>query len=543
MKRFLPFLILFFVSLIFTKPYFRQGFFNTHDGEWAVIRVSEMQREFKDLQFPPRWSDYLNHGYGYPLFNFTYPFPFYLGAVLKFFHFSLIDSVKVIFVGSVFISALLMYLLGRELGGNFAGLLASVFYVVAPFRLVDLYIRGSIGESVSLALFPLLCYLGIKYILRPTIGKMILCASFLAILILTHNIMSLIFFPLWLIFLYVAVFLYFEDVKLYTWRYFFPMILLGLGFAAYFFLPALLEKKYILLSQVKLAELKDNFITLPQYLLSPWSYGIKPSFQLGWAHILATIIAFMGYIFSKAIDRKKYLPLVLFIYFGIFFLIFFAHPYSKEFWNVPPLKWFDFPWRFLTPLAFFLALSSVLLSIHKTTRIIGGILVILTVWLSLNYVGPASYTNKEETFYSTNDATTTSKDELMPTWVKNKPTDRYLIKVEIENGQGIVFKVNHKSNYIDFKLAAQTPVDVKINTIYYPGWQFLVNEEKTEVNYDQPDGLMRFHIEKPGSYLVKGKLTETPLRLAADGITLVSVSISFILLMYSGISSRRKRKK
>ncbi len=213
-----------------------------------------MFREIKDLQFPPRWSDYLNHGYGYPLFSFTYPFPYYLGFGIKLIGFGFIQSVKILFVLSVLLSALFMYLLGRELAGETAGFIAAVFYTIAPFRLVDLYVRGSIGESLSLAIFPLLFLSSLKFIQKPNSIRLCLCSIVLAMLILTHNIMAVIFFPLWIAFFFTMVATYFEDLKYYTWRYFIPLLILGLGLSAYFFIPAILEKKYILLSKIKLVE-------------------------------------------------------------------------------------------------------------------------------------------------------------------------------------------------------------------------------------------------------------------------------------------------
>lgn len=69
-------LILLFFTFLFTFPFFKSGYFATQDGEWAIVRLAEMGRELRDIQIPPRWSDFLNHGYGYPLFLFTYPFPY-----------------------------------------------------------------------------------------------------------------------------------------------------------------------------------------------------------------------------------------------------------------------------------------------------------------------------------------------------------------------------------------------------------------------------------------------------------------------------------
>ncbi|MBI3379787.1 hypothetical protein HY029_03475 [Candidatus Gottesmanbacteria bacterium] len=532
MKRLLPFIVIFFVVLIYTKPFFRPGFFPTHDGEWAIVRLAEMQREIKDLQIPPRWADYLNHGYGYPLFNFTYPFPFYVGTALRFFHIGLTDSIKIIFVASAVLSALFMFLLGRELGGEYAGLLAAIFYSVAPFRLVDLYIRGSIGESLSLAIFPMLFYLSLKFILKPSLMKMSLCSVVLATLILSHNIMALVFFPFWIVFLYVCLISYYEDIKFYTWRYFLPMIALGLGLAAYFFIPALAEKQLVLLSQVKLADVSSNFINISDYLLSPWNYGIKPSYQLGWAHILAGILAIISLILSKDIDKKKFWPLLIFILGSVFILIFYAHPFSAEFWNVPPLSWFDFPWRFLTPLAFFLALSTIFLPIHKVTKFIGGVLAILTVILSINFASPPTFINNPDAYYATNDATTTSMDELMPNWVINKPTNRYGQKIEVEQGKAQLYNLEYKSNSIKFRVISQSPSIVKVNTIYYPGWKFYINDKEITVNYKSPDGLIRFEAPS-GNMGVTGLFKETSLRFWSNIISALSFTLIILFFIFS----------
>jgi uncharacterized membrane protein len=538
-KRALPFIILFFVVILYTKPYFRPGFFSTHDGEWAIVRLAEMQRELKDKQFPPRWADYLNHGFGYPLFSYTYPFPFYLGETVRTLRISFVDTIKIIFVGSVFASAIFMFMLGRELAGNFAGFISALFYVVAPFRLVDLYVRGSIGESISLALFPALCFFSIKYILKPNLPRLVLCSVLLAVLILSHNIMALIFFPLWLIFLYVVVISYYEDIKLYSWRYFLPMILLGLGLSAYFFIPAILEKNFVMLSRVKLANPSTNFISLPQYLISPWSFD-QPSYQLGWAHILGAVVSFLGLLFAKSIDKRKFLPLIIFLIGGILVLIFFTHPNSAEFWNVPPLSWLDFPWRLLTPLAFFLALSTIFLSLHKTTQIIGVILAIITVALSLKFAVPRDHINKLDSYYITNDATTTSMDELIPVWVAEKPKERYQTKVEVEKGKATISALEYNSNSIKFAINAKTTSIIKINTVYFPGWQFIFSGKNVLPNFGQHDGLMRFTVPTD-YYQVIGKFTETPVRLWSDMLTLGSIVITVLLLIFSFISRLRSK--
>src|SRR5437868_3540157 len=117
------------ISIPLIAPYFHSGYFPTHDGEWAVVRLSEMFREVRDLQIPPRFSENLNFGYGYPLFNFAYPFPYYLALIIHLLGFGFINSIKIIFASSIPLSAFFMFYASRNIWKNdFAGIVSSVLY-------------------------------------------------------------------------------------------------------------------------------------------------------------------------------------------------------------------------------------------------------------------------------------------------------------------------------------------------------------------------------------------------------------------------------
>src|SRR5688572_1719993 len=147
MKRFnqsvIIFLFTFLISIPLILPFMQKGYFPTHDGEWAVVRMGDMFRSLRDQQLPVRYSGNLNFSYGYPLFNFTYPAPYYIGTVFHFFNIGFVDSVKLLFALSVIVSSLTMFLLATEIWKNkIAGLLSAVFYLYLPYRIVDLYARG-----------------------------------------------------------------------------------------------------------------------------------------------------------------------------------------------------------------------------------------------------------------------------------------------------------------------------------------------------------------------------------------------------------------
>src|SRR6266498_4351646 len=72
-KIFLSLLFIILFSLPAILPLLHPGFFSTDDGEWMIIRLSAFYPAFADGQFPVRFMERLNFGYGYPVAEFLYP--------------------------------------------------------------------------------------------------------------------------------------------------------------------------------------------------------------------------------------------------------------------------------------------------------------------------------------------------------------------------------------------------------------------------------------------------------------------------------------
>jgi len=531
------------VALPIILPYFHSGYFPTHDGEWAVVRLGEMFRELRDIQIPPRYSENLNFGYGYPLFNFAYPFPYYLGVMLKLLGFGFVDSIKILFAASVPLSAFFMFFTSRLLWrSTLAGLVSAILYVYFPYRMVDLYVRGSIGESLSFVLFPLLFYLAIKLISKPSfllVGSIGICV---AALIMTHNIMTVLFMPLYILFILIQALL--KNKK--AIKEFFLSIFLGFGLSAFFSLPAIFEKNNILLSQIPIADRNLYFVNLSQFILPRWGYGvpIDPngfSYQLGLAHLMVLIIIVLSLLFFLIKDKKNfkeyYIRLAGILTISAAFFTFLLFKPSEFLWeNIPLLSEINYPWTALGILGFLISLLAGFLSKQVLGRFVMIFLGIIAVVLVLPYAKTQYYFDKGDDYYITNDATTTSSNELMPKWVKEKPIERFKEKVEIVEGAGKVDNVSYNSKRITFDALAQKNTEVRVNTIYYPGWNAVVNNQKSEIDYSHEKGVMEIKVPK-GKSKVELKFLETHLRLFADILSAASI---LLLLFYVSISRRLK---
>jgi len=531
----------FIISFPLILPYLRAGFFPTHDGEWAVVRLSDMYREIKDLQFPARYSGYLNFQYGYPLFNFAYPAPYYLGLIFVFLKLGFVGGAKLLFAASVILSFFSMFLLSSFLWKNkWAGLISATLYLYVPYRIVDLFVRGSIGEALAFVLFPLII-LGVKriYEKKDFLGTA-LVGVFFALLIATHNIMTVLF-GIFIGFIILAAII---GKKINFVTRLLLSLILSLCLSAFFWIPAIFEKNLILLSKIPIADRNLYFVKPLDLIIPKWGYGVPTDpngfgYQLGIAQII--IFLFVLVLVFKNILKKKnednMLGLFLVLTTLCISVLFFS--FTAFIWaHVPLLSEINYPWTLLAVIMFLISLvSGYLVKQGKIIMFVGLILAALAVLLIIPHAKPQYFVDRGDSFYSTNQATTTSSNELMPLWVKKLPDKSFEQKVEVQSGTIEDLKFN--SRKISFALSLAKAQTIRINTIYYPGWNIAVDGKKTEINYGNQFGIMEIKVNA-GRHIIQGNFSETPLRLASDLISVLAIIGLFLGLIYNSILRLRK---
>ena len=529
----------FIICLPVILPYFKSGFFPTHDGEWAVVRLGDMYREIKDLQFPARFSGYLNFEYGYPLFNFAYPMPYYLGVIFVFLKLGFVNSVKFLFLLSTVLSFFSMFLLSESLWKNkWAGIISGIFYIYVPYRIIDLYVRGSIGESLSFVLFPLIL-LGIKNIhdsKKPALA-ILLTGILYGLLITTHNIMAVLF---GLLILFIAiVFLFKKEFKFLL--NLFLSIIYSLCFSAFFWMPAIFEKNLILLSKIPIADRSLYFVNPAQIIIERWGYAPPTEvngfgYQIGIAQIAIFILVIAAAIFRYKTKDSKITLLLALAVFAFSFLLF---RQSGFLWlHTPLLSEINYPWTILAILMFLISLmAGYLTKLGKHFLIVSIVLCLVGVWLILPHAKPQYSVNRGDEFYITNQATTTSSNELMPLWVKKLPVQKAENKIDVASGT--IENLSSNSKRISFSANLPSVQKVKINTIYYPGWEVFVDGKLTKIDYHNENGIMTVDVSR-GTHQILAKFTETPIRLLSDIISLASIISLVLYLVFVGKFKRMK---
>ena len=109
----LTLLLLLLVLLPSVFSLFHGGFYGASD-DMHIAWLYEMDRALGLGQIPPRMVPDLSYRFGYPLFNFVFPLPFYVGEMFHAFGFNFVDSIKIVYGASLILSGFSIYLLLRQ---------------------------------------------------------------------------------------------------------------------------------------------------------------------------------------------------------------------------------------------------------------------------------------------------------------------------------------------------------------------------------------------------------------------------------------------
>jgi hypothetical protein len=229
---------------------------------------------------------------------------------------------------------------------------------------LDLYVRAAFAESAALAVVPV-ALLGTLYALeRPGVITVALGAGAVALVVLAHNAVALLFIPV------LAVLSVARAIGSRSWRTLAAgagAISGGLGLSAIFWLPALLEKDYVKTDLLRTDFLNwTNHIISPfQLLWSPWGFGYSVpgpndgmSFALGPGHLLLALagagVALCAAHRLRRIDAAVFAATAL----GGAWL---ATEWAWPVWaHVATLQYMAYPWRTL----FLPALAMPLLALY-----------------------------------------------------------------------------------------------------------------------------------------------------------------------------------
>lgn len=544
---------LFLVSLMVLRTFKSEGVPFTHDVNNHLARIANLYLAYRSHHFPFRWAPNLNYKFGYPVFNFNYYFPYALCLPLIIFGFSIETAWKIVVCSSFFSGGVLLFKFLKRFFPPWPSFTGAVFYLLAPYQLVDIFVRGMTGEIVAFGLLPGVLLALDLYLEKRTRGRFVLSAVVLAMFLLTHNIIVLISLPL------ILGFLVFRSLSLKKGKRTFvqgiPVFLIAVGLSLFFWLPALMEKKYTNLDAIDMSHFyQDHFPTLKQLVLPFWGYGFSVvgeedgmSFSLGPVHFGLVIASTLFFALSLKKIKRKETTSHLYI---LFFLCFWASFYfmlqsSKFFWErIPFLNYVQFPWRLLFLTTISSAFMIAFLSSKLKNFVLNLLLIGLILLLNLPMCKPQSLFHYDDYFYYEFPFTSSTKDENMPIWFEKGKSDQLMQKFTSESGLVTFRELEWKTDQHLYEINVPSETFVYERTVYFPGWRVFLNNQEQKINYRQKDypGIISYNAPA-GKHVVKTLFSEkTPARIIGDSASVFSLLILGIITM-STVKKRQKQKK
>lgn len=568
LKNYFVVIALILIFLLSSYSFFQAGLFHVHDFTHGA-RIAEMTRALDEGQFPVRWSANFGYGFGMPLFNFYAPLPYFIGALFFKMGFDVITSIKLLCLFINLITIIGSYLLGRKMLGRFGGLLLASAYTLAPYRAVNLFVRGAFSEVFAMAFLPLVLFSILAFVKNQNKKYLLLLLISIFAIILSHNLTAMIFLPLagLFAFLYLA---YQKKLKL-LW----PIagqFLLALGLSAFYMLPAFMEKDLTIINKIFSGyfHYSHHFLYIRQFFQDNWQYGGSAwgpdddvSFFLGKGQLLSLIVLALLAFCHLIKNRKNFIKNQLFFYSLVFssfcFLaLFMSILKSKFIWdNVQLLQYIQFPWRFLSITSLFLAILvalSIYLFTNKKIKFLYGFLLMAVLFMNASYFKPKEFLeNADALYYDDAQKIQNHMSETLPDYIplqmaeekillaKNQELPSFWLEDAESTGKmtSIVDRGFEKMISTDFTKAEV----LNFKVANFIGWQAELDGEKWSINTNQELGNIQLNIPV-GQHRVGIYFTEnTTARKIGDAVSVFALLISCYFFYPFAKDKVLKRKK
>ncbi len=478
----------------------RYGIFSMQD--FHLFRLVEFDKCVKILQLPCRWAYDSGAGYGEPVFNFYGQFVYWVGEIFHLISFSKIDSIKLVFITSFIGSAVGMFFLSRKVWKNdLSALVSSIIYLYAPYRAVDVWVRGALPEAFSFVFFPLII-LAIENYLETSKRKHLLLFSLLfSLLIINHNLSVILFAP------FLIIWIIFRFLQIRKIRPILELLIAGIfsGFlSAFYLLPVVFESKFVGISDTTTGvyDWRANFVTIYQLFISRfWGYGGSTwgsddglSLSIGQIQWIIPAIAFVTILIKKRLNKET-LTFFILVLIGLFGL-FLTHNKSTFIWNnLAFMKYIQFPWRFLAVVTFALALASGFFvkqfNNRKNQLLVTFGIIVFAIALNFNFF----------------------REDI---WYKVKDSD---LETGAKWDEARFSSINDYWPDFGHKIPDKISDGTYIN--YFPGWNHRTDKQSL-VSYAPKNGLI----------LAKGAVfRDTPVRSLGNSISLISLVIWIIVFV------------
>jgi hypothetical protein len=548
----LPILLIVIAGLILGVHCLLFGFpFYADDSITQVVSYSQFLEQLTHGDPYPRWLPKMNGGLGSAHFFYYSPAAYYLTTPLKFIFTADANGWRQLGLGAVLAliaSGLAIYWWLKPQAGHRPALAAAIIYMALPYHLnLDLYARGAYAELWGFVLMPLL----LTSVDRVIDGKRwaVPCLSLVyALMILTHMPTTLLFSLLPPGYLLVRTSR--KELRTQKFLQLSGGMLLGVGVAAFYLVPALALERFIFSSEA--TEGHYNYGNWFLFGGLSWTSGRAEFF---WFTLEVAGLAVLAYVIARLNDGRGSNSNLTFWFAVSLVSVFMMTPLSKWIWSaLSPLQKIQFPWRFNTVLS--LAAATLVGFVFARARrfslfaFSSVVLCLLSVWAyDLNRRAWFSYPIHYVDSVVVNERTKwleqkRDQNEVRPRWVvslREKDLAALLNRVgktaelpgaAFLDGAGQVEIQTWDFARMTFAVDSTAKATLTISQFYFPGWEArLDNTSELQPAPSIPGGLVSVTVPQ-GTHIVELKRVWTKPEVTGGVVSVCSLIVLLALLIW-----------
>ena len=508
-RLWLAILLLLGLALPALWPLYINGYPTTDDGAIHLVRQALLDYHVRHGDWYPRWTPELFLGYGYPLFNFYGPATYYLNELLILSGVPLAQAMVVASGLMVLIGGVGMLRLATDYFSVqdevisahwlphpfWAGLVAAVAYLYAPYLLTNLYVRGAMAELGAMALWPWVIWSCRRLLTDPQPSRyLFVTALLISAMTITHTITLLLLPPIVLAYATFLLWQRRQQAITPALRTFSAALVIAMGSSAFFWLPLLVERR-------DLSRLAYNAEFMPPHFWDwhtfldrafAFTYSEQPPQPLGLVQVVLVLIA-LWHFWRLGGESRFWVTVTALLLIAISRL-------AMPLWlNNDIGQTIQFPWRLLglASLTFALITGAGLGWLEQPWQQgLGATLLIVLIIVGNRPRAALLDFRQPQDFAVTLDAVATFEEqaqawgagwsrEFLPKWAtafaQHESSERGTAAPSIFAASPATSAVAQavpqltltaaSTDQLDVTAQAATPTQLQLNQLYFPGWQ------------------------------------------------------------------------
>lgn len=537
------------IAVIVSIPLFSSNYYiYIDDGIQHICRIMGTYQSITEGQmFPVIMSNFCN-GFGYSWNLFYSPFTAYMPLVFHFITNSFVLDIKFFMVLVTIFSGITMYrLMNTITKSKYASLLGAILYVLAPYRLTDMYIRMALAELTSFIFLPMV-FQGLYMLfhgekMETKKPEIILTIGAIG-LVVTHLIIAM--YTAIIALIYVII-----NIKKLKDKVILKKLLISFVFIiciTSFFLLPMLEQRFSADYEVFQPGRMERTEALIYYKLDllDFIYTEKGNmvFEIGFVTIIGLILTIFAY---KKVEKRYKKFYIFSLIVGVISLIMTLKLFPFE--KLPAvLKMLQFSFRMLEFSSFFLA---IVVSIHysimiknfsmKDVVVLTTITLLLLIPMMIRNVPYSENVMGEERLWPAVRVTQNTKRvhagcasfEYLPTkafenidYIKTRENSIYVLEGQIE-----ILNQEKNGTNMSFDIAdGEKGTKLELPYIYYVGYEVTLkteNEERKLETFESENGFVGIEL--------RDSIGEGEILVSYPGTATMKISAVVSILGLSGM--------